>query len=491
MKTNKKLLGVILGLLLMVTVSTTGCVKEDLLGPGVEDPIVDPIPLVTNATPDTILPTVILTSPINLATNVYLNANITATFSEAMDPLTITAETFTLRKGTTNIPCAVTYVGTTATLNPTAALVGSTLYSVTLTTGVQDLASNAMALSNTWSFTTESSVDITAPVVNSTFPIHLKTNVALNANITATFSEAMRPVTITTTTFTLKEGLVEIPCVLTYVGNVATLNPNADLSGSTLYTAKITTDVQDLASNAMALEKSWTFTTGPSIALGPDRVNLGNAGTYIIVAKSAISIGATSALTGDLALSPAAASYITGLSLSVDAGNTFSTSSQVVGKIYAADYAPPTPGLLTTTISDMEAAYVDAAGRTTPDFLNEGAGAIGGLVLVPGLHKWTTGVLIPTDVTLSGGANDVWIFQIAGDLIIDSAVRVLLTGGAVSKNIFWQVSSSVVINTTAHVEGVVLAMTEIVVATGATVNGRLMSQSAIEVNQASLVEPAE
>ena len=145
---------------------------------------------------------------------------------------------------------------------------------------------------------------------------------------------------------------------------------------------------------------------------GPAPVVLGMAGNYVILAKSGISTVPTSAITGNLGLSPAAASYITGFSLVADASGVFSTSTQVIGNVYAADYAVPTPANLTTAVSNMETAYTDAAGRALPDFTELGAGEIGGLTLVPGLYKWGTDVLISTDVTLNGGPNDVWIFQI-------------------------------------------------------------------------------
>jgi hypothetical protein len=138
----------------------------------------------------------------------------------------------------------------------------------------------------------------------------------------------------------------------------------------------------------------------------------------------------------------------------------------------------------------MQTAYTDAAGRVTPDFTELGSGAIGGLVLVPGLYKWGTGVLIATDVTLNGGPNDVWIFQISGGITQAAATRVLLTGGALAKNVFWQTFGAVAIDTTAHLEGIVLSQTGITLATGATVNGRLLSQTAVTLDASTVTQPA-
>jgi len=146
---------------------------------------------------------------------------------------------------------------------------------------------------------------------------------------------------------------------------------------------------------------------------------------------------------------------------------------------------------LTTAVGDMGTAYLDAAGRTLPDFNELGAGEIGGLTLAPGLYKWGTPVSISTDVTLSGGPNDVWIFQIAGTLTQASAMRVNLTGGALAKNVFWQVAGSVAIGTTAHFEGVVLGKTLIAVQTGASVNGRLFAQTATTLQMNTVTQPAQ
>src|ERR1022692_5130116 len=131
----------------------------------------------------------------------------------------------------------------------------------------------------------------------------------------------------------------------------------------------------------------------------------------------------------------------------------------------------------------METAYTDAAGRTLPDFIDLGAGQIGGLTLVPGLYKWNTGVLISTDVTISGGRNDVWIFQIAGTLTQANATRVILKGGARATNIFWQTSGGVAVGTTAHFEGTILAKTKIAMKTGASTNGRLLSHTAVTLQK--------
>jgi hypothetical protein len=216
-------------------------------------------------------------------------------------------------------------------------------------------------------------------------------------------------------------------------------------------------------------------------------VLLGAAGDYVILAQSAISNIPTSKLTGDLGLSPAAASYITGFSLT-KAGTRW-TAPQVVGGVFAADNDAPTPTALTTAVADMQAAYTDAAGRPTPTFLNLGAGEIGGLTLAPGLYKWTSAVTIPSDVTIEGAPDDVWIFQITGNLIMSAAKSVTLSGGARAENIVWQVAGSVELGTTSHAEGIILSKTDINLGTGASINGRLFAQTAVNLASSTVTAP--
>jgi len=219
-------------------------------------------------------------------------------------------------------------------------------------------------------------------------------------------------------------------------------------------------------------------------------VDLGMAGEFAILAKSGISAVPPCAITGDLGLSPAAATFITGFSLMADPTNVFSTSAQVTGNVYAADYEPPTPANLTTAIGDMELAFTDAAGRAA-DVTELGAGDIGGMTLEPGVYKWGTGLLVPTDVTLDGSATDVWIFQIAQDLTVSGGVNVVLSGGAVPQNVFWQVAGLVDVGTTAHIEGVVLTQTSITLHTGASIDGRLFAQTAVDLDANTVVAPAD
>lgn len=226
-------------------------------------------------------------------------------------------------------------------------------------------------------------------------------------------------------------------------------------------------------------------------AAGPAPVDLGAAAPFVILTKTGISNVSTSAVTGDLGASPIAATAITGFSLVADSTNTFARSSQVTGKVYAANYTNPTPSNLTVAVGNMQTAYTDAAGRSLPDFTELYAGNLSGRTLSPGLYKWSSGVLINSDVTLAGPSDAVWIFQVAGNLTLGSGTRMLLSGGAQSKNIFWQVGGGVgvEIGTTAHVEGTLLAAKAIHLRTGASLNGRALSQTAVTLAQNTVVIP--
>jgi hypothetical protein len=209
----------------------------------------------------------------------------------------------------------------------------------------------------------------------------------------------------------------------------------------------------------------------------------------VILAKTAVSTTGTTSIVGNVGISPAAATFITGFGLIMDVSNTFSTSSLVTGNIYAADYTPPTPTYMTTAVSDMETAYTDAAGRTNPNATELGAGDISGMTIAPGLYKWSTDVMMDgTGVTLSGGANDIWIFQIAGDLSVANGATVTLSGDAQAKNVFWQVGglTGATLGTTSNFNGNILSAKQIILNTGATLHGRALAQTQVTLDANSV-----
>ncbi|WP_020676839.1 ice-binding family protein [Geopsychrobacter electrodiphilus] len=230
--------------------------------------------------------------------------------------------------------------------------------------------------------------------------------------------------------------------------------------------------------------------TSSTSAAGPKAVNLGTAGDFVILTKTGITTTGTTAIVGNMGVSPIVATAMTGFGLIADSTNTFSTSALVTGKIYAADYAPPTPTIMTTAIGDMQTAYTDAAGRINPDFAELGGGDISGKTLLPGLYNWSTDVLITNaGITLAGGPNDIWILQMAGNLTVNNSAMVTLLGGAQAKNIFWQVSGQATLGTAADMKGIILSKTLISMNTGAKLSGRALAQTAVTLIANTVTAP--
>jgi hypothetical protein len=253
------------------------------------------------------------------------------------------------------------------------------------------------------------------------------------------------------------------------------------------------------SSESSSGESSGSSSTGDCMVSGDLKVvNIGStddpkaAGNYALLAKTAITNVTGSSITGgDVGLSPAAATFITGFAMMLHPSGKYSTSDSVVDpwKIYAANYAVPTPANLTSAVSSMQTAYTDAAGRPGPDFLDLKSGNLGGLTLEPGLYTWGSTVLIPADVTISGCPDDVWIFQIANDLDVSAAKKIILSGGARAENIFWQVAGQVTIHANAHFEGVILSKTGITLQTNASLHGRALAQSMIALDNNKVSAP--
>lgn len=448
---------------------------------------------------------VISTNPADSTDSIATNRKVTATFSESMTSASLDTVSFTVKGedetamvGDVSLDAA----SNTAIFAPGSNLTPGIVYTATITTAAESTTGKTMAANHAWTFTSGTTEDSTAPTVSSTDPadtVPAVTTFYLNRNITASFSESLNPSSINANSFTLTETVSTdaVAGTVSYNDNgmVATFNPNNTLAIGVDYTATLTTGVQDLAGNALTAPVTWTFS---GTAVSPTRlpVDIVSADDFAILAKTAISRtgSAGTIITGDIGVSPAALSFITGFSVTMDSSTTFATSDFVTGSIYAADMTAPTPTKMTTAISDMETAYTDAAGRTLPDFTELGAGNVSGMTLTPGLYKWGTNVLITSaGVTISGSDTDVWIFQIAQDLVVDNAAIVTLAGGAKPENIFWQVAggTGVSIGTTAEFNGIVLAQKAIIVKTGASVNGRLLAQSAVTLDGNAVTEPVE
>jgi hypothetical protein len=324
----------------------------------------------------------------------------------------------------------------------------------------------------------------TTPAVVSNDPVDGATGVSPVEGVSASFSERMDPTTLTAYTFTLTSGAtpVSVPGTVIYSDSTVVFSAAAPLASNALITATITTGANSASGVALATAHTWSFTTGTPPG---NPVDLGTAGNYVILDKTTITAGASAAVTGDLGLSPGLAAAITGFALMADATGKFSTSHQVVGKVYAADYTTPTPTLLATAVSDMDAAFAAAVARV-PDVTEVGSGDIGGRTIGPGVYQWTAGLQISENVTLTGSATDVWIFQ-AQSLTLTADMKIVLAGGALPKNVFWQVSGAVILGARSHVEGIILTSTSIAVDANTTINGRLLGRTGVTLGANSTV----
>lgn len=211
-------------------------------------------------------------------------------------------------------------------------------------------------------------------------------------------------------------------------------------------------------------------------------IDLGIAGDFVILSKTGITNVFQSDVTGDIGSSP-----ITGAAVLLEC-------VEVTGAIYTVDAAGPACKItdatrLTLAIGDMQTAYTNVAGMVNPDFLNLGAGDIGGLTLTPGLYKWTSELLIPTDISISGSPNDIFIFQVDGTLDMSSGVNITLIGGVQAKNVYWQVADAVTLGTTSHFEGIILGGSGINLKTGASINGQMLAQTAVTLQMNTVVKP--
>jgi len=471
----------------------------------------------TGAAPDTTKPTVISTIPVSGATGVSLNQKISATFSEAMNPATINSTTFTLTgPGATAVAGAVTYaaIGNTATFAPTANLAANTLYTATITTGATDLAGNALASNFVWTFTTGATLDTTKPTIVLTAPLNGAINMPLNQAISATFSEAMDPLTISTSTFQLTgPGSAPVAATVSYdpVNFIATLQPLLALLPNTSYVATVTTGATDLAGNALgsgAVANPWTFTTGTTIV--PPPVPLGSIALFGGFGGNAgmTNQGTSTVINGNIGTT-GVSTIITGFHDN-GPGCTYTETPLNIGFVNGAiDTAPPPPTVgcptegtaITSAIAAQAAldaltaygALVAFPGgqdvSTCPGCGGGSAGELGGRVLAPGVYKSAPGsyAISLGDLTLDakGDPNAVWIFQMSTTLTVGTPTfhrSVLLVNGAQAKNVFWQVGTAATINGVlggGTMQGTIIAQSGISVSTAGvaaitTVNGRLI-----------------
>jgi Ice-binding-like/Bacterial Ig-like domain len=418
-------------------------------------------------------PRVIATLPADEATGVPLNAPVSATFNEAMDPTTLSKTTFTLKQGTTSVDGAVTYAPLTMTVTfaPTAALGPTLVYTATLTTAVEDATGHPLAATYTWSFTT--APDSLPPLVIATTPPDLATDVSINERPTATFSKAMDPATLDALTVTVAQGLTPVLGAVSLDGqtNTVTFAPSAPLGLGLAYTITITTGAEDLGGQPLAADYSWSFTTA-TCSLTP--VDLRSAAGFAVLAGSTVTSGGPTLIAGDLGVSPGTA--IVGF-----------PPGTVVGDQHAGD---PTAA---QGIADLVTAYNDAKGRTLCAVTL--SGNLGGLTLTPGLYMSTSSLAISAgDLTLDaqGDSDAVFIFQMASTLTTTVGRQVVLINGAMAANVFWQVGSSATFGTSSAFDGTIMADQTITLNSGASLNGRALAHTgAVNLASNTIIKPPQ
>ena len=419
----------------------------------------------TGANLDTTAPLVSSTLNANGATGVAINTKVGATFSEAMDPASISASTFTFKQGATAVAGAVSYSGLNAVFTPAAALAPSTTYTATITSGAKDLAGNALAGDYVWSWTTAAQADTTAPTITLVNPADLATNVAVNSSVNATFSEAMDPLSINTASFVV--GGVAGTVTFNAASHVATFTPAANLAVDTSYTATVTVAAKDLAGNALVQNKQWSFKTAATAApVFPPLVSLGSAATYGTFGGTAgmTNTGILTIVNGDIGTIATGTSAVSGFhdtlcdiytetpaNIGTVNGRIYTCTNSVTGPNNAAPNAANC-ALATQARLDAQTAYLALAAM--PAGANPGAN-LAGLTLAPGVYTAPSGSFLIEggDLTLDaqGNANAVWVFQMATTLTVGgpgaaAPQNIILAGGAQAKKVFWQVGSFATIN---------------------------------------------
>ncbi|OIP14436.1 MAG: hypothetical protein AUK51_17070 [Comamonadaceae bacterium CG2_30_59_20] len=466
---------------------------------------------------DTTAPRVNDTINADGATNVALNTRVGVTFSEALNPLSVTNVNFSLKEKNTGTAVVGTtsYSGVDATFVPLANLVPGTTYTATVkggATGVEDLAGNALAADYSWSWTTAVATDPTAPVLDTTAPLVVLVNpvesapgVAVTTSVNATFNEAMDPLTITTANF--KVAGVTGTVSYNAQSKVATFTPNANLAAGTTYTATVTTAAADLAGNTLATEKVWQFTTEAAPVIVP-MIALNTVAPFGTFGGTAgmTNMGTLTVINGDIGTIATGTSMVTGFhdTLGDIYTETGSNIGAVNGKIYtcttsttgptSAVVNAPACAAATQARLDAQTAYLALVAKPVGGASPAPGANLAGVTLLPGTYVAPGGsyMIQGGNLTLDaqGDANATWVFQMATTLTVGGPgaafpQSIILAGGAQGKNVFWQVGSTATINAAGGgtMVGTIIAQDGVVISTAGnvnpvTLNGRALSLGA-------------
>lgn len=435
----------------------------------------------TRAAPDSTPPTVASTDPADGETGVAVNQVVTVTFSEPMKIATMGPTYLSLTaNGGTPVPAAVTYIERTASIRPADPLPPNTEITATVRAAVQDLAGNPMGADYTWRFVTGDQPDLTPPTVVATQPADGADDVPRNQTISATFSEAMDPATLTTATLqsfvVIGPNTTPVAGTVTYdpANFIATFTAGELLDANTTYRARVTTAATDLAGNGLATDHEWAFRTGTRIVQPP--IDLGSAASFAILAGTAVNSTGETVLHGNLGVSPRAT--INGFPPGVVNGST-----------HAGD------GVANQAKIDLTVAWLDGAGRTL------GAAPLphelDGLTLTPGLYTYKTAIVLGESkaeavLTLDaqGDPDAVWIFQAGTTLTSGTGAHVRLVNGAKAENVFWQVGETATFNAGTRWKGTVMALEAITLYPDVQVDGRMLTQlTAVTCERATITVP--
>ncbi|MET0637999.1 MAG: ice-binding family protein [Chitinophagaceae bacterium] len=405
-------------------------------------------------------PIVVSSIPTNLATNVPLTSAISVTFNEPVNPLSITDSVFIVRNGVNVISGTLSYNDSTSVFTPDEDLLPETTYSVTISAGVTDAANNAMINDYVFSFTTGVLPDIINPFVISTFPAPGATGVAVDAIITATFSEVMSVATITESSYTLSLGDLPISGSVSYSGITASFDPDEDLLEGLIYTASISIVATDLAGNPLLIAHTWDFIIIQPVIPIPDlrtielfgvfggTAGITNQGLFTVVNNGGIGTTGVSTLVTGFHDGITEATYT---ETPLNVGNA-------TGGVYT---APPLPGsagsliIATLARNDAFALYGEISPASMPGGVDPGDGELGGLTLAPGVYKSASGTfdITNSDLTLDAmnDPNAVFVFQCDAALTVGiagptGARSIVLINGAKASNVFWWVGSAATIN---------------------------------------------